>query len=57
MVYRLTSGGRRLYDVSMMPAKIIACLAATCLVVGAGLRRRAELPRIQNHCRGVRRER
>src|SRR4026208_2460621 len=34
----LTSGRRRLYDVSMIPAKIIACLAATCLIAGAGLR-------------------
>src|SRR5690242_6254512 len=34
----LTSGGRRLYDVHMMPARIIACLAVACLVAGAGLR-------------------
>ena len=34
----LTSGRRRLYDVSMIPGKIIACLAAMCLVAGAGLR-------------------
>src|SRR4026207_126217 len=33
----LTSGRRRLYDVSMIPAKIIACLAATCLIAAEGL--------------------
>src|SRR4029078_4517802 len=34
----LTSGRRRLYDVSMIPVTIIGGLAATCLIAGAGLR-------------------